>query len=416
LALLLTLTLAACGGGEDRTKAQVRLVNASTAHVSLDLVVDDVRVRSAVTYGNSADYAGVDPKQTATRITRAGATDALFSITPTLNKGDHYSLVAYENSGALRAVLLDDNVAEPDSGKTAVRVLNGAPQAGTLDVYLTTEDALLTDAGAVHAGAAAGTPTDLVPVDAATWRLRVTAADDKDDLRLDISGIVLANRKTVTLVITPGVGGVLVNALLLTQQGAITPLAGAQARVRAVAAVTDSGAVAAEVGGATLMNGTGSPAVGSYKLVPAGAASASVSVNDVRVTVPAADLTAGTDHSLLVWGPLATPSVSWIADDNRPPTVATQVKLRLVNGVAALPGALALTANFTPVADGVAAGRASTPLQLLVSNPASLSVTAVGVGTPLFSAIDQTLAAGAVYTLFVVGDADAATGILRQDR
>ena len=35
------LLLAGCGGGADRTKAQVRLVNASSGYPALDLVVAD---------------------------------------------------------------------------------------------------------------------------------------------------------------------------------------------------------------------------------------------------------------------------------------------------------------------------------------------------------------------------------------
>jgi hypothetical protein len=47
---------------------------------------------------------------------------------------------------------------------------------------------------------------------------------------------------------------------------------------------------------------------------------------------------------------------------------------------------------------------------------AQLRVTAAGRAEPLFSAEDQPLLAGAVYTVFVVGKADTAEGILRKDR
>ena len=46
----------------------------------------------------------------------------------------------------------------------------------------------------------------------------------------------------------------------------------------------------------------------------------------------------------------------------------------------------------------------------------ALSVTAPGRGSPLWAADDQVLAAGSVYTLFVVGAESTATGILRKDR
>jgi len=217
-------------------------------------------------------------------------------------------------------------------------------------------------------------------------------------------------------VVTPGAGSVLVNALQVTQRGAVVALAGAQARVRAVAAVTDSGAVSATVNGVVLMNGTGAPAAGAYRLVPAGAVAATVSVNGAAVTAPAVQLTAGTDHSLLVWGPAAAPAVAWIADDNRLPAVSGRAKLRLVHGVAGLGAPLALTMDFSPVADGVAGGTASIPQLVDAGTDAMLTVTAAGLGTPVFTAVEQTLAANAVYTLFLVGPADAPTGFLRKDR
>ena len=43
--------LAACGGGADRTKAQLRMVNASSGYTQLDLRVDDQLRQGAVAYG-----------------------------------------------------------------------------------------------------------------------------------------------------------------------------------------------------------------------------------------------------------------------------------------------------------------------------------------------------------------------------
>lgn len=415
--LLLALLLAACGGGEDRSKAQLRLLNASSAYDALDLVVDDQRLQTSVAYGQTASYVEIDPEETATEVTRPGSSTALASTRPTVREGDRYTLVAYGGEGSLRTVLLDDNADDPDSGKARVRVLNAAPDAGHLDVYLTAAGASLDDAQALQADAAAGTVTASTEVEAATWRLRITGAGDRTDLRLDLSGIVLASRQTVTLVVTPGSGGVLVNVLVVTQRGAITALAGASARVRAVAGVTDSGAVAATVNGTVLMNGTGAPAVGRYVLVSAGAATATVSVNGTPVTVPAATLAAGSDHTLLVWGDAAAPSAAWLADDNRPPSVATRAKLRLVHGVADLAATtLAMTLDFEPVADGVAGGSASPAALVTPTADGALSVTAVGRPSVLWGDGEVVLAAGSVYSLFVVGASSAPTGILRRDR
>lgn len=413
----LSLGLASCGGGEDRSKAQLRLLNATSGYAALDLRVDDTLLQSGVTFGSTASYVEVDPDETATEVRRAGASTALVTTRPSLRESDRYTLVVYGPEGAPASVLLDDNADEPDSGKVRVRVLNAAPQVGAVDVFLTAADASLSDAEALQSAAAVGTVTGRTDIDAGTWRLRVTAAGDRDDLRLDVSGLVLSSRQVLTLVVTPGAGGVLVDALSVTQRGAIAVLAGTQARVRAVAAVTDSGAVAAAVGGVSLMNGVGAPAAGAYHLVASGAAAATVSVNGVAVEVPSATLAAGTDHTLLVWGSATSPKAAWIEDDNRAPSVSTRAKLRLVHGVAGLEdAALALTLDFSPVADGVAGGTASSPGPVDATTTGTLTVTAPGLGSALWTGVDQVLAAGSVYTLFVVGAQASPTGILRKDR
>lgn len=419
LGLAIVLGLAACGGGEDRSKAQVRLVHASTGYAALDLVVDGQRLRRDVAYGGDRAYVEVDPDAADTQITPAGATTALVRTTPALAKRRHYALVAYGAAGSLRAVLLDEDADAPDRGQARVRVLNAAPEAGALDLYLTTAGAALADAGALHANAGAGTASALATTDAGTWRLRVTGAGDQDDLRLDLPAVTLADREVLTVVLTPGVGGVLVHALRLTQQGAIETLANTQARVRAVAGVTASGTLTATLGDVGLMNGSGAPAIGTYRLVPAGpvdATSGTLAVDGAALPLPAATLTAGGDHTLLVWGPATTPQAAWLSDDNRPATVAGRAKLRLVHGVAGLATPIALTVDFTPQADGVGPGTASAPASIMATTLATLTVSAPSLGAPLFSAADQTLAAGGVYSLFVLGAAAAPAGILYPDR
>lgn len=412
-----TLALLACGGGEDRSKAQVRLVNASVDHGALDLYDGEGRaLRTGVAFGGDAAYAEVDPEDADLDVTRTGSSTALASTAPALAEGDRYSLVAYSNGSSLATALIDDNVSAPDAGEARLRVLNAAPDAGDLDVYLTSADADLADAEPLQAGAAAGSLTALVTTDAATWRLRITAAGDRDDLRLDLPSVALASGQVVTLVLTPGAGGVLVDALLLVQRGAVSVQVGTAARVRVVAGVTASGAVAATVGGVALMNGTGAPAAGAYRLVEAGAAEASASVDGTSLTVPAATLEAGRDYTLLVYGPAAAAQASWIVDDNRLPTVSGRAKLRLVHGLADVSGALALTLDFNPVADGVEPGTASTAVQVDAVTTGALSVTAPGRGSPVWQGVDQVLASGGVYTLFIVGAEASATGILRKDR
>ena len=130
---------------------------------------------------------------------------------------------------ALKAALLPDNT-DPDNDKSLVRVFNGATDAGAVDVYLTGPSDSLTSAVALQANAAVGAVGTFSALTPATLRLWVTAAGDKSKVLLDTSGVVFTKGQVVTIVVTSTAGGVLVNALMLNQEGAIATIANAQAR------------------------------------------------------------------------------------------------------------------------------------------------------------------------------------------
>ena len=127
--LLLCATAAALSGcyvaPDDRTKARLRLVNATRDYASLDLRVDGSLRQSAVAYGGSAGYVEIEPDKASTTLTTSGSATSLLSFTPTVAKNQDYAVLAFGKAGALREVVLDENQAAPDSGKT------GKPQAAT---------------------------------------------------------------------------------------------------------------------------------------------------------------------------------------------------------------------------------------------------------------------------------------------
>ena len=412
------LVLGACGGGTDRTKAQVRLVNAADrqGYPMLELRVDGSLRQGDVAYGQTASYAEVDPKKTSSTISATGSATALLSFTPSLSKDKHYTVLAYGRAGALRELLVDDNLGDPAANRTSLRVINAAPDAGNLDVYITAASDDLRTAVAAHTGAAYGELSPVIDVASGTWRVRVAAANSKTDVRLDLSDVVLGSRQVMTLVLTPSRGGALVNALLLVQQGTVTQLDTLQARVRVLAGVADSGTVSASLGTTLLMPSIGSPAVGAYTLVPARTPPLTITVNGGAVTPPGTVLVAGGDYTLLVYGLLAAPVAAWVEDDNHLPTVSGQVNMRLVNATAAIAGALSMTVDALPLAGSVLVGTASAYAAVSATEVAAISVTAVGVTQPVFSASRQPLTAGGVYSVFVVGPQGASTGVLRQDR
>lgn len=413
-ALVATTLLAACGGGADRTKAQVRLVNASSGYALLDWRVDDELRQGTVPYGETADYVEADPGKTNT-LARAGSGTALLTFNPAVSERKHYTLLAYGPQGGLKQLLLDDEAGAPDENRSLLRVVNAAPDAGALDIYLTGTADTLAESVPVQSGAAVDAIGEWLTVNSGSYRLRVTAAGSKTDLRLDVSTLGLASEEVLTLVLSPATGGVLVQGLVLTQQGAIAALAPTQARVRVVAGLAEAGSVNLRVGGAAVLSNVNTPAVTPYSLVPAGEQAVVVEVNGAAQS-SSFTLTAGADYTLLVHGPADAALVNWIVDDNNLPSDRTRAKLRLVNAVHGSSGPLSLSADFAPVADGVVAGSASAYGGIDATTTAQLSVSVVGTAAPLFSAVEQTFVAAANYSVFVVGSASAPVGIVRKDR
>ena len=165
------LLLVGCGGGADRTKAQVRLVNASGGYASLELRVDDEVRQAGVTYGNNAFYAEAKPGKPSAIFATNGAS-ALLSFTPATEERKYYTVLAYGAAGALKQVVLDENRNEPDNNRALLRLVNGAADIGAVDVYVTGTGESLSTAVPVRSGVAVDTVGDFDTLNSGTWQLR----------------------------------------------------------------------------------------------------------------------------------------------------------------------------------------------------------------------------------------------------
>lgn len=409
--------LTACGGGGDSSTAQMRLLNASIGYAALDMSVDSTTVNSAVAYAGVGSYADVKTSATGTEIQSNSVGSTLASSTPTLAAGSHYAMIAYGSAGSLQTTLLQEDQEAPASGKSKLLVLNLAPDAGSMDVYVTGADETLDTASTVAAGIAAGSGSGYVSLNSGTFRVRLTAAGSKSDVRLDIPSITLPSAGVSTLVLTGSAGGVLVNGIQLIQQGATTNFPNTTARARLVAAVGGSALVSGSVGQTALMPTSVAPTIGDYTTLTAGAADLSVHVNGQLMSFAKPTLVAGNDYTLMVWGPAASPQLAVLTDDNRLPTSpTTTAKIRLVNGVASAATGLTLNVDYSALASNVVAGTASTAQTTPASTSALLTVTSPSSTTPVYSLSDLGITAGYVYTVFVMGDSTAMVGSLRRER
>lgn len=416
-AIAIAPLLQACGGSSDSEGiGAVRLVNASAGYGALDLYSSDTLLASDVGADGAGSYVSLGAGTYTLKLKRSGSSTTVTSSDRTVLEGTAHTLLAYATGEALKTVFLTDSETAPSAGTAKLRVFNASGEAGTLDVYVTASDAALADSSATVSSLAGERFGSYSEISAGSYRIRVTGYGDKTDLRLDLDAVTLASQQITTLVLTTTPGGVLVNGLFIDQKSSVTARPNASARVRLVAGAAAGGTVAATTNGVSLSAGLRSPTVGSYLLVPAGALSGSAILDGTALALPSATLAAGSDSTLLVSSANGTGTATLIADDNRPALSTSNAKLRLVHGVGNLGGAMTLTADYSALATDTPVNGASIPASLAAGSAMRLEASSPVASGALFLDDEVTLVAGKVYTLFMLGDANAPAGVLRRDR
>ena len=417
VAIFAAVSLVGCGGHGSSDTANVRLVNATLTHASINLLANSSAVVSDVAINTVSNYSGANTGSIALQVNDATTNTVLATTAPTLSGSQHYAVIAYESGGTVRTALIQEDTAAPASGTANLRVFNTATDAGAVDVYVvdpSTDLSTISSPTFSFPGSSSTAATGFLSLAPGTYRLVVTGAGNKADVRLDIPSFDIASQQNATVLLTPTTGGTLANGAVLIEQGSYTATPNTNVRVRVVAAVTGGATVAASAG-ATPIGTVTSPSVGAYTVVPSGAA-LNITVNGASVAAPATPLAAGSDETLLVYGNAAAPVANLIADDNHLPTVVTNFKIRLVNGLTGAAPPLTLNANFGVVASNVAPGTASAYGVVGASVATRLDVLSPSSPTPLYSESNLNVPGNAVYTLFMLGDAGAAKPIVLLQR
>lgn len=404
-------------GGSDSgsDRSQYRVLNASPDYTSLDLYLDDEAGVSRVDYESVSGYERVSADTYEIKFKRSGASSTLLSFDDTLGKGSHVTYVAYGATGSFAVIALDEDRSEADKDKTNVSVADVAEDAGMLDVYLTEESTSLDDAAADFSNLSAGAKTSLVEFDSGTYRLRVTEAGSKEDILLDVSGVTLASKGVLYLVLSSTVGGTLVNCFLVPQQEAATLLRNDSARVRAVAGTGTGTLVTSKLDGVSLLSSANGTSLGAYRLVRSGTHTPDITVDGARASMDPVTLDAGGDYTLLTYKSSARTVSTLLTDNNRLPGRG-YTKIRLLNSMSGLDAALTLAVDFFPVTEATPLGESSPGVEADPISDGQIDVTRSITGEPVYSRVDVDLDARSVYTMAMFGDASTPVGVLRKDR
>lgn len=416
--------IAGCGGkGDKGGDAKIRLLNLSTGYSQLDLITnidqDDTDVdktqASAVALNTVSSYATLAADTYTIKLKRTGSGSILRSFTGQALVGDTVNTyVGYGEVGQFGALLIDDTQDAADAGSIKLGVAN-VSSAGAVDIYLTDAGTNLTDTTPVLSNVSSSLVS--LSTDSGTRRLRVTAAGDNTDVRLDVASFALTDKGVGTLILTSTQGGTLANAVYLPQGGQPAQILNTKARLRGAVALANGANASVQAGGKTVLTATTAGVISSrYTLLDAGTVPVTLLVNGSAVAVPDVTLTAGADYTLLVWSDANGPRTSLVVDDNRLPSSGSAAKVRLLNGMSTLAAPLTLSVDFSPVIEGTPTGEASEPVEMQSTTDSQFDVSNTSTAAAVLTRAGITLLPSSVYTFFMTDNGTTPIGVLRRDR
>jgi Domain of unknown function (DUF4397) len=417
LVVVTVLTVVGCGEiKEDAKPAYVRVANVSIDIGAVDITFDDKELAKGLAPNSAtSDYREVVTESKTLRVRSSNGT-TLFETSITPAKDTRYIYLVTGTDGALNVSIITENESEPSSGKSKLRVMHAAADAGTVDVYVNRTSDSSSFLSSTLTGVAYARATGYYEVDQGAYNVRATVAGDRSDVRLELSNINLADKQRATLVLTPSSGGALVHALLLVQEGTATGYENASGRIRLVAAVDSPAVITAAVSGQPAIGNATSPSVSNYVRLPKGAQTITIAQGGIQARTFAANIAAGSDNTLLVFGPPDNLRITALSDVNRLPTSGTRAFLRTVHAVNGVSGNLTTNADFTPINTGTPYGAASAYTSISGATYSRIDVTEPTSSVPIYIRTDFELAPQTVYTLFMLGNRVLPVGIMRKDR
>jgi len=185
---------------------KVLITHASPDAPAVDLLLDNVKLNTApVAFLDNTGYLTATAGTRNIKINVAGtSTTALSANLPVVN-GKNYSVFAVDSVSKLSAVVFEDNLAAPASGKAHVRFIHLSPNAPAVDIAL--------DGGAVvFENYEFKEASDFTPLDANTYDLEVRVAGTST-VALDLDPITLTAGKIYTVYAKGFLGGTGAQAL-----------------------------------------------------------------------------------------------------------------------------------------------------------------------------------------------------------
>ena len=191
-----SITLVSCSDDEEIVtppvaKSKVLVTHASPDAPGVDLLVDNVVAGTNLVFPNSTGYLEVNSGTRNIKVNVTGTSTTALEANLNLAQDKNYSVFAVNNVATIEALVLEDNLTSPASGKAHIRFIHLSPDAPAVDITLTNGTVVFGDYIFKEASA-------FTPLDAGTYNLQVRLAGTSTVV-LDLPGIALTTGKIYTV-------------------------------------------------------------------------------------------------------------------------------------------------------------------------------------------------------------------------
>ncbi|HKX39679.1 MAG TPA: DUF4397 domain-containing protein [Burkholderiaceae bacterium] len=213
------LALSGCGGSSSTDTATLRFVNGTVDYATADFWVDSDLVYSGLANGGAATgYGSQDSGTLQVSLHPAGSSTAKLTASHDFATDSRTTVLAYGSlATSLTFKYFDESNAAASSGSFKVRIFQGSPSLGALDVYITNTSSLSGLSPTLSVSAYAEL-SSFVSLDSGTYRIRITSSGDQSAVLFDYTaGLTVSSTMVLTLAIVPRSSGSLPNIAVLPE-------------------------------------------------------------------------------------------------------------------------------------------------------------------------------------------------------
>jgi hypothetical protein len=160
-------------GVDPGSLAQVRVIAASPDSPQMDFYLGGNALAYGVDFGSVSSYVPVSPGGVTVSANTANSRQMLVTANAGLAPGRQYTAVVTNVAASLQETVYADQNEPAPAGEIAMRIINAATRAGSVDIYLLPNSAKLTSTLPVRTGVSFGSSTGYILAPQGTYSLVV---------------------------------------------------------------------------------------------------------------------------------------------------------------------------------------------------------------------------------------------------